>query len=169
MTRAIARWAQRDGFALRITAADPDERAHAWATHHNPAGDIEFRRALSSELVAQGQTFDLVISNHLLHHLTDQDLQGLLQDSQQLASTRAVHSDIRRSRAAYSLFSVGTWPFFPGSYIREDGLISIRRSYTAEELRAIAPTGWRVVAQRPWRNLLLYDVTEAITPTPGRP
>ena len=159
VTRAIARWAHRDGFTLHITAADPDKRAHAWAVHHDVAGDIDFRQALSSELVAQGETFDLLISNHLLHHLTDEELQALLHDCQQLARTRAVHSDIRRSRAAYTLFSIGTWPFFPGSFIREDGLVSIRRSYTADELRTAAAPGWRVIPQRPWRNLLIYDAT----------
>lgn len=158
VTRAIATWAKRDGFDLRITAADPDERAYRWATRHAPSDGIEFERALSSDLVAQDRVFDVVISNHLLHHLHDDELQGLLHDSEQLARTRVVHSDIRRSRAAYMLFSVGTWPFFPGSFIREDGLISIRRSYTAAELAAVAPVGRRVESQRPWRNLLVHDV-----------
>ena len=157
VTRAISRWAQRDGFALHITAADPDERAHAWATQRDPAGDIDYQRALSSDLVKQDKTFDLVISNHLLHHLPDTALQGLLDDSKLLARVRAIHSDIRRSRTAYLLFSVGTLPFFSGSFIREDGLISIRRSYTENELRTAASPGWRVHAQRPWRNLLIYD------------
>lgn len=166
VTRAIARWALRDGFALQITAADPDERAHAWATRHDPTGDITYRRALSSELVDQGQTFDLVVSNHLLHHLQDEALRGLLRDSEQLARIRAVHSDIRRSRTAYLLFSVGTWPFFPGSFIREDGLTSIRRSYTENELRNAARPGWRVSTQRPWRNLLTYDAAALTEPEP---
>lgn len=166
VTRAIAQWARRDGFSMRITAADPDDRAYAWAKQHDPDGDIEFRQALSSELVAQGHTYDLVISNHLLHHLNDAELQGLLHDSAQLASTRAVHSDIRRSPAAYALFSVGTLPFFPGSYIREDGLISIRRSYTQPELRAAVPTQWEVLPQHPWRNLLIYTAAEADSRAP---
>lgn len=167
VTRAIARWAQRDGFALRITAADPDDRAYTWARQHDPDGAIEFRRALSSELVAQGHTYDLVISNHLLHHLSDDELPALLHDSTQLAKTRVVHSDIRRSQAAYRLFSVGTLPFFPGSYIREDGRISIRRSYTENELRAAVPAGWQVLPQRPWRNLLIYTTSKPTTP--GQP
>lgn len=157
VTRTIARWAQRDGFSLHITAADPDERAFAWAVQHDPDGDLDYRQALSSDLVAQGQTFDLVISNHLLHHLNDEALQAVLQDSQRLARSRAVHSDIRRSPVAYTLFSLGTLPFFHRSFIREDGLISIRRSYTAAELRTAAAPGWRVRPQHPWRNLLIYD------------
>ncbi|GAA2041739.1 class I SAM-dependent methyltransferase [Yaniella flava] len=168
VTRAIARWAHRDGFRIHITAADPDERASAWAMRDNP-GDLVYEQALSSDLVDAGRNFDLVISNHLLHHLQDDELQSLLHDSKQLARIRAVHSDIRRSQAAYMLFSAGTWPFFPGSFIREDGLVSIRRSYTAEEMAAAAPSGWRVEFQRPWRNLLIYDAEGATNPEPDQP
>lgn len=168
VTRAIARWARRDAYPLQITAADPDERAQSWARDHDPNGDIDFQTALSSDLVAEGRSFDLVISNHLLHHLHDDALQGLLDDSKQLARVRAVHSDIRRSRSAYLLFSVGTWPFFPGSFIREDGLISIRRSYTAAELRTAAGPDWQVHTQLPWRNVLIYDAAEHTGPEPSR-
>lgn len=166
ITRAIARWADRDGFPLHVTAADPDQRAYTWAMQQHSTAKIEYCQELSSELVTQGRTFDLVISNHLLHHLTDEQLHALLHDCEQLANTRVVHSDIRRSRTAYRLFSVGTRPFFPGSFIREDGLTSIRRSYTAAELRKIAPEGWRVHTQRPWRNLLIYDPAVAAGPDP---
>ena len=160
VTRAIAHWARRDGLVLHITAADPDDRAYTWAMHHQPDDGLQYVQALSSDLVAQGDTYHVVISNHLVHHLNDDALQGLLRDSQQLATRRAIHCDIRRSRVAYTLFSIGTWPFFPGSFIRQDGLTSIRRSYTAAELRAVAAFGWRVIPQRPWRNLLLYDAID---------
>ena len=157
LTRALTRWARRDGFRLQITGIDPDPRAHAWAMSRPPAPGLSFRRALSSDLVAGGITVDLVVSNHLLHHLDPEQFTGLLTDSQRLARRRVVHSDISRSRTAYALFSAGTWPFFPGSFIREDGLTSIRRSYTTEELRTVAPEGWRVETVGPWRNLLVRD------------
>jgi hypothetical protein len=48
---------------------------------------------------------------------------------------------------------------FHGSYIRQDGLTSIRRSYTAAELRAAAPPGWTVVPRPPFRNLLILEKT----------
>lgn len=161
VARSIAAWARRDRFDLRITAADPDERAHAWAIRQPPVPGLEFRRAFSSDLVAEGRTFDLVLSNHLLHHLDDEQLRLLLEDSEQLAALRAVHSDIRRSRPAYALFSAGTRPLFRRSFIREDGLTSIRRSFTASELRRVAPPRWRAVRQAPWRNLLIHDAAGA--------
>lgn len=157
LARALAGWAARDGYRLQITAVDPDPRAHAWATGQPTVPGVTYRRALSGELVRQGCSFDAVISNHLLHHLDVTQFQVLLDDSRRLARVRVVHSDIARSRWAYLLFSAGTRPFFRGSFIREDGLTSIRRSYTPDELRDVLPEGWRVRRQGPWRNLVLHD------------
>lgn len=152
---ALGRWAARDGLRLAITAIDPDARAidfsRASAIHHT----VTFRRAHSASLVAEGAMFDVVISNHVLHHLTPGEFQNLLNDSALLARQAVIHSDIARSPVAHALFSVGTLPFFPGSFIRTDGLTSIRRSYTAPELRAVLPPQWRVEAARPYRNLVL--------------
>lgn len=156
--RALSRWAQLDGFRLEVTAVDPDERAHAYATSLPPLSGLCFRRALSSDLVAEGASFDAVVSNHVLHHLDPAALGGLLDDSEQLARRVAVHSDIARHPAGYALFSVGTLPL-PGSFIREDGLTSIRRSYTPDELRAAVADrrAWQVRTRAPFINLLVLD------------
>lgn len=162
VARSLARWAARDGLWLEVTAIDPDDRAFAFAQAQPPMPRLSFRKAFSAELVAEGAVFDVVISNHILHHLTPAQFQDLLADSTRLATAAVIHSDIVRSPAAYALFAAGTLPFFPGSYIRRDGLTSIRRSYTPVELRAIAPPYWVVAVERPYRNLLLR------TPAGGR-
>lgn len=157
VARALSKWATRDGYQLTVTAIDPDERAHNWAKAQPSVSGLTFKRCTSRELVTEGHRYDLVISNHLLHHLDSDQFSALLLDSEQLALVRVVHNDIERNLWAYLLFSLGTWPFFPGSFIREDGLTSIRRSYTSKELLAVLPPEWRLDRQRPWRNLLLHD------------
>lgn len=153
---ALAGWAARDGLHLSVTAIDRDPRAIDFALANHTSPNLVFTRTDSSALVAEGAVFDVVISNHMLHHLTSAELEHLLSDSAALATELVVHSDIARSAGAYALFSVGTLPFFPGSFIRRDGLTSIRRSYTAAELQAVAPPRWRVESARPYRNLLLF-------------
>ena len=160
--RCIARWARRDGFALEITAIDPDPRAHAFASALPPLEGLTFRQAFSSDLVAEGRSYDVVVSNHMLHHLNPKELQSLLSDSEKLAHQMSLHSDIERSPWAYALFSVGTWPFFPGSFIRRDGLTSIRRSFTAAELVQVTPPDWQGLQHRPWQNLLVHPPLERI-------
>ena len=156
LARALARWARRDGLAVQVTGIDPDPRAHAYASMRQAPAGCSFRAALSSDLVAEGAVFDVVVSNHVLHHLDDAAFRGILADSEKLAGSLSLHSDIERSPWAYGLFSAGTLPFFHRSFIRRDGLTSIRRSYTAQELTAVAPPGWEVRRQHPWQNLLVY-------------
>lgn len=153
--RRLARWARRDGLRLQITGIDADERAVAHTTGLPSDPDVEFRQALSGDLVREGQEFDFVISNHLLHHLTDAELSGLLRDSAALGRVQVIHSDLARNALAYRAFSLGA-RVFPGTFIREDGLLSIRRSFAVPELAALAPPGWEVRPLFPFRLLLTY-------------
>ncbi len=159
--RALAGWAAADGLSLEVTASDADPRALAYASRQPPLLGLSFRQGLSHELLVEGLRYDFVTSNHLLHHLTPPELAGLLADSERLTRLKVVHNDIERHPLAYLGFWAGTalvypGPFARGSFIRGDGLLSVRRSYVAAELRAIAPPGWTVRRQPPFRNLLVY-------------
>ncbi|MBF4463037.1 methyltransferase domain-containing protein [Rathayibacter sp. VKM Ac-2878] len=153
VARALAGWAHEDGLRLTITAVDPDERASVFATSQPATAGVEFRRASSAELVAEGEHFDLVTSNHVLHHLGPEALSALLADSERL-SPRSLHNDIERSRLAYTAYLLATRPIAAGSFLHYDGSLSVRRSFTAPELRAVAPRGWRVERAAPSRLLL---------------
>ena len=160
VARSLARWAARDGLLLAITAIDPDARAHDYATSRPALPGLVFRRAWSADLVAAGERFDIVLSNHVLHHLGAAELGALLVDSERLSRGIVLHGDIERHPLAYLGFALGTWPFFRRSYIRADGLTSIRRSFTRRELAAVAPPGWTVRRERPYRLMLTW-------PAPG--
>jgi 2-polyprenyl-3-methyl-5-hydroxy-6-metoxy-1,4-benzoquinol methylase len=151
----FARWAAADGIDLRVTGIDPDERAYRFAADREPAPGVQFRQATSDELVAEGRAYDVVISNHVLHHLNAGELQSLLGDSSALALRAAFHNDLRRSAPAYALFAAAALPL-TGSYIRRDGLTSIRRSYTVPELAAVVPRGWTAEPHSPFHCLLTY-------------
>jgi 2-polyprenyl-3-methyl-5-hydroxy-6-metoxy-1,4-benzoquinol methylase len=150
IARSLAGWAHRDGLALEVTAADPDERAYAFASAV-PHPGVELRRASASELADAGERFDLVVASHVLHHLDV--VPGFLAESARLAP-RALHSDLRRSGLAFALYSAVTWPTARRSFLFTDGRLSIRRSYTLDELQALAPEGWRAESARPFRVLL---------------
>jgi len=150
----LARWAARDGLRLEVTAIDPDPRASLFASGRHPSAGVTFRQADTVDLLEEGRRYDLVVSNHVLHHLGG--LTGFLNESARLSRGPVIHNDLRRSPAAYALFFAASW-VFTDSYIRQDGLTSIRRSYTAAELAAAAPPGWTVARHAPFRNLLLLD------------
>jgi 2-polyprenyl-3-methyl-5-hydroxy-6-metoxy-1,4-benzoquinol methylase len=154
---ALRRWAERDGLRLTVTGIDPDERAFAFASGRPATGGVEFRRASTGELLEAGERADFVVSNHVLHHLAEPELRALLDDTARLARRAVIHSDITRNRLGYLAFSLGTAPFFRDSFIREDGLRSIRRSFRPEELRPLLPAGWSVVAPSPFRYLVIGE------------
>lgn len=157
LARQLTCWAARDGFQLKVLGIDPDPRAIGFARSRSAPPTLTFRQASSGELVREGRQFDLVISNHVLHHLEPAELAGLLEDTRHLARGVVIHSDLVRSVPAYVLFSVLGRAVFRRSFIVEDGLISIRRSYTTGELRDLSSPGWTARRLGPFRHLLVYD------------
>ncbi len=157
--RSMAAWARRDGLRLEVTAIDPDPRALAFAREAMGRAEapVAFRQGTARELAARGERFHLVTSNHVLHHLSPPELQDFLADLEALATRRIVLADIERSRMGYLLFSLLTPLLARNSFLRTDGLLSIRRSYTAPELRQALPSGWRVERHRPFRLLAVRE------------
>ncbi len=153
----LARWAANDGIDLHVTGIEIDARAVEYVRTLERPPQVEFRLASTTDLLQNGERFDFVLSNHLLHHLTPEEFDGLLREAEQLARRRAVMVDLQRSDIAYAAFGTFTLPFFRGSYIRCDGLASLKRSYTYHELCAAAPPGWQVERLFPFRQVLLYD------------
>lgn len=162
LPRRLLRWAERDGLRLEIVGIDPDPRAVGFARRHAGPG-IELREATTAQLRQAGESYDAVVSNHVLHHLSDVAVAELLRDSEALVAPGgvAVHGDIERSRFAYGAFAAATWPLqgtvLRGTFIRPDGLTSIRRSRTARELEALAPDQWRVRRAVPSRLEAVWE------------
>ena len=160
---ALASWARRDGLRVEVTGIDPDERAHEYAASRPRVPGVTFERAASRDLVAEGRRFDLVFSNHVVHHL-DAGLSGTC--SATARDWRGGSCCTATSRGAdlpYGAYALATTGTFRGSFIHADGLMSIRRSYRPDELRRAVPAGWRVESPWPFRLLLSF------TPETSRP
>jgi len=162
MVRRLQDLARSDGLRLQVVGLDPDPDALAVARARARNG-VSFRQGHSADLIRAGETFEFVICNHLLHHFSGRDLIALLHDFEALATRRILCGDIERSRLGYALFSILARPIFRNSYIREDGLTSIRKSFTRDELRALVPAGWKVDRTIPFRLLAWYDPPAAAT------
>ncbi|MFF0909094.1 methyltransferase domain-containing protein [Microbacterium enclense] len=148
----LAGLAARDGLAVEWVGADPDPRAFAAARERQRPG-VRFVSQGSGELLAAGERFDIVLSNHVLHHLDAAALDAFAADSLALARGSVLHADIARGRLAYALYAVGVAPLSAGTFLRVDGLRSIRRSYRSDELAAELGDPWRVETPAPFRVL----------------
>ncbi|MFS0734720.1 methyltransferase domain-containing protein [Microbacterium sp. 1P10UB] len=160
----LARLARADGFDVSWLGVDPDPRALEVASERR-GSNVEFRSTDSAALVREGAQFDVVLSNHVLHHLASDELTSFAADSRTLSTGLVLHADIERNRTAYALYAVGITPLAPGTFLRTDGLRSIRRSYRSDELAAALP-GWRVERPVPFRVLAVTAGAAAGPRTP---
>lgn len=142
--RRVARLVRSDGHRVEATGIDPDPRSIAVARAAGEGDGLRYRLAHSADLVSEDARFDVVISNHLLHHLDDAQRDAIFADSTRLARRVVVHSDIERGGLAYAAYAVGITPLAPGTFLRTDGLRSIQRSYTRDELARVVPSDWSV-------------------------
>ena len=101
-------------------------------------------------------TFDFVISNHVLHHLTKSDITDFMEIASQLATYKVLFNDLRRSDVGFVLFWIIS-RFFRNSFVRIDGLISIQRSFSREELQNLSPTNWNIATLGWFRLLACYE------------
>lgn len=152
----MAKWARDDDIDLQITAIETDQRAFDFVQTLDAPPNITFRHCSSTDLVQEGRQFDVVISNHLLHHLNHAELQQLLEESKKLSTKSVLFNDIERSDVGYLLFNLLSRPVFRSSFITQDGLTSIKRSYRKQELQQAAPENWMVERLFPYRLLLSY-------------
>ncbi len=146
----LAALARRDGLSVQWLGIDPDPRALA-AARERERDDVRFRSTDAAALRAEGERFDLVLSNHVLHHLTPAELAAFADDSLALSRGPVLHADIERGPLAYGLYAAGITAIEHGTLLRVDGLRSIRRSYRADELGDALGPDWRVSRPAPFR------------------
>jgi 2-polyprenyl-3-methyl-5-hydroxy-6-metoxy-1,4-benzoquinol methylase len=154
----LRRLAARYNIDLQITGIDPGHViGDMMGARRLPEG-VRFEPVYLSELVTRGEIFDFVISNHLLHHLDDDELRNLLAQVGKVTRKRAVMNDLSRSAVSWAFFGVVSWPARGFSFLAADGMRSIRRSYRPEELRPVLPQGaWKVYGVWPFRLIAVFD------------
>lgn len=135
--RALIVWGRRRGFDVRVTALDISPSALDFARRAGPADDrlhllcADIRRPFCLD-----RSFDYVTSALFFHHLTDEQIVEVLRLSDRLARRGMVVNDLVRSRQAFVLTWLLTWPFHP--ILHHDGPLSVRRALTPGELLTLA-------------------------------
>lgn len=153
----FADWASEAGIRIQITGIDPDPRAIEFTEQLNVPANVEFRQTLITDLVRYGERYDVVVSNHLLHHLRESEILELCTQTEQLTRQLAIFNDLRRSTLAMTAFGMTAPLLYRSSFIVRDGFTSIRRSFTKPELKKILPDGWVIKKLFPYRLLIMYE------------
>jgi len=155
LLRRVAHWARRRGVAVSLVGVDINPRsadiARAQTRRDMP---IEYFTGDARELPG---TFDFIVSSQVAHHMTDQQLYDFLHFMEERALRGWLISDLRRAAFAYYGFPLLARLLGVHRIVREDGQLSIARSFRKEDWRAIlhdagmAQDGIRLVNRFPAR------------------
>jgi 2-polyprenyl-3-methyl-5-hydroxy-6-metoxy-1,4-benzoquinol methylase len=150
---ALVKWAGRNGLRLQVTAIDMVEEVVSIAKNNTRnCADISVRQEDFFALAKNKETFDYVITSLFLHHIPPSSSCDALQALDQLATRGVIVSDLFRSPASY--WSVKSLSALIGNHVvRHDGPLSVRRSFTPNELNELATSAglpYLKARREPW-------------------
>ena len=157
---AIVKWARKHSIKVAVTAVDvnPDVVREA-AAFTKAYPEITVAAADGFSLPFEEGSFDIVLCVKTLHHFSEEDTVRWLKELYRVAAAGYIIMDIRRSWVAWALITMLTRLFTRNRLTRYDGPLSVLRSYTDAELKALADraglSGHRVVRAPFWRIVLV--------------
>ncbi len=136
--RRIESWAARRKIPIKLTGIDLNPFAAQAAREFSGADSrIEW---ITGEAFAYSPSapIDLVISSLLTHHLADGEIVRFLQWMERVAQRGWFINDLLRDRVSYCAFTVLAQGMRWHRFVRHDGPVSIRRSFTHRDWHAYA-------------------------------
>ena len=86
------------------------------------------------ELPFGDRSIDVVMCSQVLHHFSHPGAVELLREMDRVARVRVIVSDLRRSRIAAAGLWLASFPLRFHAVSRHDGVVSVMRGFTPEEL-----------------------------------
>lgn len=154
MLRRIARWAKARGQAVDLVGIDLNPRSAVTARAHTSASlPITYRTGDYADL--SDEPWDVILSSLVAHHMTQEQLVTFLRFMDSQAQRGWFINDLHRHGFAYCgyplLARIAGWH----RIVREDGTLSIARSYRPQEwpplLAEAGVTNARVFRSFPFR------------------
>lgn len=138
LLRVAARWARDTGRTPTLIGLELNERS-AQAILEASAEFPEISSVQASGLVLPfpDASLDYVISSLTLHHFDDAGAVRLLREMGRVARRGIFVIDLHRNPIAYFFFTTLAHLFLHNRLIREDGALSILRSFTPDELEEL--------------------------------
>ena len=134
MLRQIARWSARRGIRAELVGVDINPKSVTAAREATPAGmGIEFLRGDHRDVPGP---FDFIISSLVAHHMTDEELIAFMRFMEARSRRGWFVNDLHRHRVARLAYPVLARSIGAHRIVREDGTLSIARSFRPADWRA---------------------------------
>ena len=138
LLRAIAEFARKSDRKSRLVGLELNERsANAMAEESKDFAEIEAVRADAFKLPFADNSFDYAFCSLFTHHFTDENVVGIVREMNRVSRRKIFVIDLHRHRAAYFLYKLFCRVFFISRLVREDGSLSVLRSFTPDELKKL--------------------------------
>jgi 2-polyprenyl-3-methyl-5-hydroxy-6-metoxy-1,4-benzoquinol methylase len=132
-------WARGQGRTIRVILLERDAGAIALARQHCAgAPEIVFIQADAAAMPLREGGVDVAVSALTLHHLEPDAAASMLGEMRAAASRAVIVNDLLRTRVAWVLVWLATRLFARHPISRHDGPLSVRRSYSADEIATLA-------------------------------
>ena len=138
LLRVIAKWARKSGRKTTLAGVELNHRsAEAIAEQSQGFPEISAVRGDAFRLPFVDKQFDYAISSLFTHHFKNAELEMILREMGRVTARRLFVVDLHRHPVAYYFYTTVGHLFLHNRLIREDGALSILRSFTPEELAGI--------------------------------
>jgi SAM-dependent methyltransferase len=131
--RCLEQWAAARGWDWQVTNLDFNPRALAL----NPGGRNVVGSAAA--LPFPDDAFDVVIASQMTHHLeTEADVVRHFAEAHRVARRAALICDMHRNVFFYALLAATLTAMRLPAWLRQDGMVSVKRGWRVPEWRAFA-------------------------------
>ena len=139
LLRIAANWTRRKNIRSRFVGVELNARsARAIAEESRDFAEIHSVRGDALHLSFGDASFDYAICSLLIHHFKDHQVVALLRELSRVTRRRIFVIDLHRHPVAYYLYTTVGRLFLHNRLLREDGALSILRSFKSDELRKLA-------------------------------
>ncbi len=132
MLRAIARWAKRRGIGVELVGVDLNPKSESVAKVAT-SSDLPITYVTGDYGALVGQGFDFIISSLVAHHMSRDQLLGFLRFMDSEARRGWLINDLHRHGFAWAGYPLLARIMGWHRIVREDGQLSIARSYRPDE------------------------------------
>lgn len=154
----MTEWAKRAGHSISLSGLDINPSSINMAQENPQLQHVNFIVADIFDPTLDFSDVDIVTGNLFFHHLSDKQIINLMQKVNN-AGCHLLINDLQRSRLAWVLFLIFTYLTSAPKMAKNDGEVSIRRSFRKRELEELAvASGFRQFKVK-WNWAFRYLVT----------
>jgi SAM-dependent methyltransferase len=137
--QTIAEFARKNGRDANLTGIDLNEFSAESISHESEDfNEIKAVRGDALSLPFADGSFDFAICSLFTHHFTDENVVKILREMQRVSRRGIFVIDLHRHGIAYFLYKLFCSAFRISPLVRDDGLLSIKRSFRPNELKKLA-------------------------------